>query len=50
MSLMKIEELKEYVPYCSYRFKEYVPYYSYRFKEYVLYDRFKEIVEEKNKF
>lgn len=39
MSLMKIEELKEYVPYYSYKFKEYVPY-----------DRFKEIVEEKNKF
>lgn len=36
---MKIEELKEYVPYYSYKFKEYVPY-----------DRFKEIVEEKNKF
>lgn len=39
MSLMKIEELKEYVPYYSYKFKEYVPY-----------DRFKEIVDEKNKF
>lgn len=39
MSLMKIEELKEYVP-----------YYSYKFKEYVHYDRFKEIVDEKNKF
>lgn len=36
---MKIEELKEYVPYYSYKFKEYVPY-----------DRFKEIVDEKNKF